>query len=111
MVASKDLQILGPLQAKVMIAVWDRESCVAKAVHEELKQSYKEDIKYTTVVSTLNTLVKKGFLTKKKSLPAHEFKAQIMVREYQHYVLAEICRMFYGGKYSALRADVAKLIK
>ncbi len=111
MVAGKDLQLLGPLQAKVMMAVWGRDTCVAKDVHEELKSSYKDDIKYTTVVSTLNTLVKKGFLSKKKSMPAHEFEAQLSVKDYQHYMISEICRMFYNGDLPALRADVKKLLK
>ena len=100
---------MGPLQAKVMIAVWDKGTCVAKDVHEMLKLSYKEDIKYTTVVSTLNTLVKKSFLSKKKLLPAHEFEAQLSINDYQCYMLKEICSMFYAGDFSALRTDIKNL--
>ena len=110
MPAENDFRPLGPLQSKVMLALWQRDACVAKVLHDDLRETYKKDIKYTTVVSTLNNLSKIGYLSKHKQSPAYVFKAEIPKSEYQNQLLGQICSVFYTGCRTSMIDDLKKLI-
>ncbi len=64
-VDGKDLEaILGPLEADVLIAVYDMGKPVrVREVYERMKGERK--IAYTTVMSTMNTLYEKGILDRR----------------------------------------------
>ena len=110
MVTESEFRLLGPLQSKIMLALWEHGECVAKLIYEDLQKTYKEDIKYTTVVSTLNNLSKAGFLKKKKKSPAYIFQAHVDKKQYQKQLLVEICRSFYANCPKSMIKDIANLI-
>ena len=56
--------VLGPLEAHVMETIWEMKKPVSvRAVYEKLRRERK--IAYTTVMSTMDTLFKKGLLNRK----------------------------------------------
>ena len=56
--------VLGPLEAHVMETIWEMKKPVSvRAVYEKLRK--KRKIAYTTVMSTMDTLFKKGLLNRK----------------------------------------------
>ncbi len=55
---------LGPLEQEIMNCVWRSKEVSVKDVHSCLKKSRK--IAYTTVMTIMTRLTKKGFLTRKK---------------------------------------------
>lgn len=57
-------RILGKLESKVMQVVWDKGEASIGQVQKEL--SRKDSLAFTTVMTTMNRLVVKGLLKKKK---------------------------------------------
>ncbi len=75
---------LGKLERDVMEVVWRAASDLSvREVHEQLRQT----VAYTTVMTTLDRLYKKGFLARAKAgkayryspaMPAHRFAMQLV---------------------------------
>jgi len=54
---------LGPLEEKVMDLLWHRQDATVRWVVDRLKK--REDVAYTTVMTIMGRLVKKGVLSRK----------------------------------------------
>ncbi len=70
--------VLGPLEAEIMEAVWDRGDVTVRDVQQVLSE--KRPIAYTTVMTTLGRLTDKGLLKRVEAQPAHHYSA-LMSRE------------------------------
>lgn len=69
----------GELEAVVMDVLWTRsEPTTVRSVHDELVT--KRQIAYTTVMSTMDNLFRKGWLTREKVGLAYEYRP-VMSRE------------------------------
>jgi predicted transcriptional regulator len=65
-------KILGRLEASIMEVLWRRSEANVREVFEEL--STKRSLAYTTVLSTMRNLERKGFLERSKSGTAHLYR-------------------------------------
>jgi predicted transcriptional regulator len=65
-------KILGKLEASIMEILWRRSEASVREVFEEL--SAKRPLAYTTVLSTMRNLERKGFLQRSKSGTAHLYR-------------------------------------
>ena len=68
-------KLLGDLEADIMQAVWNRgqEPVTVREIHEALEASRK--IAYTTVMTVMGNLARKGILQTEKSGKAHLYRA------------------------------------
>lgn len=68
-------KLLGDLEADIMQAVWSRgqEPVTVREIHEALEASRK--IAYTTVMTVMGNLARKGILQTEKSGKAHLYRA------------------------------------
>ena len=68
-------KLLGDLEADIMQAVWDRGDApvTVREIHEALEASRK--IAYTTVMTVMGNLARKGLLQAEKSGKAHLYRA------------------------------------
>lgn len=64
---------LGPLEAAVMRVVWDGGQVTVRDVYEELRR--KRRTAYTTVMTTIRNLVRKGLVVEDRSQRAHSYVA------------------------------------
>jgi predicted transcriptional regulator len=74
--------VLGPLEADVMDAVWDRGDTTVRDVHAAL--AHRRDIAYTTVMTTMTRLAAKGLLKRDTSSLAHRYRPTVTRDEYAH---------------------------
>jgi predicted transcriptional regulator len=65
-------KILGKLETSIMDVLWRRSEASVREVFEEL--SAKRTLAYTTVLSTMRNLERKGFLQRSKSGTAHLYR-------------------------------------
>jgi predicted transcriptional regulator len=65
---------LGPLEQKVMECVWKMEKVCVKDVYSCLRKRRK--IAYTTVMTVMTRLAKKGFLTRRLQGRAYLYSSQ-----------------------------------
>jgi predicted transcriptional regulator len=78
----------GDLEAVIMDRVWDRDGPVT--VRELLDELLKErDIAYTTVMSTMDNLHRKGWLARVKDRKAYRYTATASREEYSARLMQE----------------------
>lgn len=71
---------LGKLESEVMELIWKRGEASVRDLHEELAPR----LAYTTVMTTLDRLFKKGILNRRAVNRAFYYSAQVSREEYQH---------------------------
>lgn len=62
----KDKLTLGSLEKKVMECLWDSEKMTCREVHDCLHAKNKKSTAYTTLMTVMDRLYEKGFLSRKK---------------------------------------------
>jgi predicted transcriptional regulator len=73
-------QPLGPLEVAVMEILWGRGECVVRDVVDRLERP----LAYTTVMTTLDRLYKKGLLERRKYERAFLYRARLTRAEWEH---------------------------
>lgn len=73
-------EVLGPLEAEIMEAVWDQGEVTVRDVHQSLRKL--RPIAYTTVMTTLGRLADKGFVRRVEDQPAHRYSALVTRDQY-----------------------------
>jgi predicted transcriptional regulator len=81
-------KILGELENEIMEIVWQRGEANVRDVFEDLNQ--KRPLAYTTVLSTMRNLNRKGFLRRSKSGVAHLYSASCSRDEMARLVVNEV---------------------
>jgi predicted transcriptional regulator len=92
-------KVLGPLEHEILEVLWARKEASGKEIFEEIKKS--RELALTTVLTVLERLAKKGFVTKVKGesvfifTPA--FNRSEFAREVSHGVLKGIFDISASG--------------
>ena len=112
----------GDLEAVIMRRVWDHEGPVTvRELYEELQR--ERAIAYTTVMSTMDNLHRKGWLARERDGKAYRYTAVANREEYSarlmrealaeagdtEAVLSHFVAAMDGGQAEALRAVLEKL--
>src|ERR1041385_7952171 len=85
--------MLGPLEITIMETLWDRgESSV-----REVADCLDRPLAYTTVMTTLDRLFKKGLLDRRKSERAFFYVPRLTRREFEQKRTGEFVAGFFAG--------------
>ena len=87
--------VLGPLEAEVMEAVWDRGDTTVRDVHASLAR--RRDIAYTTVMTTMGRLASKGLLARDTSGLAHRYRPTLTRAEYAKSMVHSVVDWLVGS--------------
>lgn len=102
---------LGDLEQDVMTVVWQLQTTTVRAVWDKLQQS--RDIAYTTVMTTMDRLTKKGILGRTKINKAYHYSPTVTEQQWHqslsHQVLDKLVRQ-YGDLAIAQFVDVVDAI-
>lgn len=85
---------LGPLESEVMTLVWRHGECNVRQMVERLPQT----LAYTTVMTTLDRLYKKGLLERRKSQRAFLYAARVSHVQWLRRRAGEFVASFFGGE-------------
>jgi predicted transcriptional regulator len=78
----------GELEAVIMDLVWERAGAVTvRDLYDQLRT--RRDIAYTTVMSTMDNLHRKGWLEREKDGKAYRYKATASREEYSARLMRE----------------------
>ncbi len=87
--------MLGDLQIAVMEVIWELGDATVAEVHQVLLR--ERSIAYTTVLTTLRALERRGFLSHQVEGKAHRFFAKVSRGDYtQDSVERLVARLFAG---------------
>lgn len=84
---------LGHLEERVMEVVWARGESSVRAVSEQMQRP----LAYTTVMTTLDRLYKKGLLDRRKSERAFLYSARLSRQEWDRARAGELVAGFLAG--------------
>ncbi|HEV2687995.1 MAG TPA: BlaI/MecI/CopY family transcriptional regulator [Bryobacteraceae bacterium] len=84
---------LGPLEISVMDTLWDR----GEANVHEVAQRLGRPLAYTTVMTTLDRLFKKGLLNRRKSERAFLYEPRFTRQEWERRRAGELLAGFLAG--------------
>lgn len=96
--------ILTEGELRLMNILWAKGSATVKDITETLEES--EGLAYTTVLSTLQTLTKKGVVKPKKKGRAFIYYPLLKQKEARLNALSYITSRFFGGSSDALVLNV-----
>lgn len=84
---------LGPLESEVMELVWQRGECNVRQMVERLPQA----LAYTTVMTTLDRLYKKGLLERRKHQRAFVYSARVSHAQWLRRRAGEFVASLFAG--------------
>lgn len=84
---------LGSLELELMEILWSRSECSVRDVVEKLPRP----LAYTTVMTTLDRLYKKGLLNRHKSSRAFLYSAHLSRQEWERKRAADLVARFLSG--------------
>ncbi|HOT23978.1 MAG TPA: BlaI/MecI/CopY family transcriptional regulator [Thermoleophilia bacterium] len=87
---------IGSLEADILAIVWERQRTTVRTVYETLRE--RRQIAYTTVMTVMNNLVKKGLLAQDKSNIAYVYTPAIPGREVADIVLDSVVDRLLLGR-------------
>ena len=88
-------KVLGDLEAEGMDVVWVSSPCSVRGIYESLR--LKRKIAYTTVMTIMSRLAKKGLLVKEKEGPAFQYRPAVSREEFRTIVASEVISGLLDG--------------
>src|ERR1051326_6071121 len=85
---------LGPLEVRMMELLWENGEC---SVHDVIPK-LDRPLAYTTVMTTLDRLFKKGLLDRRKSERAFFYSPRLSRREWELKRAGEFVAGFFAGR-------------
>lgn len=80
--------VLGVLESAVMEALWAESGLTVNEVEERLRE--KREIAHTTVLTTLDRLYRKGYLTREKQAKAFVYAPRYTLEEFERGLTQEV---------------------
>ena len=88
-------QVLGELETAVMELIWRERELTVNQVEERLRQ--RRQIAHTTVLTTLDRMHRKGYLTREKSGKAFVYTPRYSREEFERGLAQEVLGALLGG--------------
>jgi predicted transcriptional regulator len=102
------MELIGPLQVKIMHHIWRRGPSTVHDVHNELLADPAEKrLVYTTILTVMRNLVRRGFLDQTPDGRAHRFAATIDEARYKCELLRRVRTEVFHGDLQAMIDAVA----
>ena len=100
------LSTLGRLETRVMDILWERGECNVREVAERLSRP----LAYTTVMTTLDRLFKKGFLLRHKTDRAFFYSPRLSRQEWSRQIANEFVAGFLAGPQTSREVLISGLL-
>jgi predicted transcriptional regulator len=98
--------MLGPLEHRVMETVWRRGECSVKDVYA----GFEASTAYTTVMTTMDRLYKKGLLARRKQGRAYFYSATASRDELDSSVASGFLEVLLGQRGDAAQPVLSRLV-
>lgn len=93
------MDIIGPLQLRVMKYIWKNGPSTVHAVHEALNaEKDAPTLAYTTILTVMRNLAKRNILEQTPQGRSHLFSPLLSDNEYRAHVLLSLRNDLFAGK-------------
>ena len=83
-------KILGDLESEILERVWEMEPVTVRGVYENLSLSREKKLAYTTVMTVMSRLAKKGILSQEKKGNAYLYTSNWSREELLNYAIGKV---------------------
>ena len=90
----------------VLAALWSLKEATVRQVVDEIAEHYELEYAYTTILTVLRQLYRKGWVRRKKAGHAHRYLPELEQRQVRLESISRILWSLYDGEASAMIADV-----
>ena len=101
-------QVLGKLEAEVMQALWQQSNQTVSEVEEYLLR--KREIAHTTVLTTLDRMYRKGYLTREKHGKAFHYAPRYDRDQFERKLAQEVLGALLGGMGEPVLSTFVELV-
>jgi len=102
------MEPLGRLQLRIMHHIWKTGPCTVQEMHAAMNAiQATRSLAYTTFLTVLRNLTKRGFLNQVKGNRAHVFMPLIDERTYKLAMVRQVRRELCGGDVAVLLGYLA----
>lgn len=101
-------QVLGKLEAEVMQILWQRPGQTVNEVEEKLR--HKREIAHTTVLTTLDRMHRKCYLTRERQGKAFVYSPRYSREEFEREMAQEVLGALLGGLGEPVLSTFVELI-
>lgn len=92
------MEIIGPLQLRVMHHIWKNGECTVHDVHGSLNgEEDAPKLAYTTILTVMRNLARRNILHQKPAGRSHMFSPVVSESEYKEALLKQIGEDFFSG--------------
>jgi len=81
---------LGPLEREVMEMVWGRQETGGEASVREVYLAFNQRLAYTTLMTTLDRLHKKGLLNRRKAGRAFRYSPRVSSQDFERGIARDV---------------------
>lgn len=89
------------LELQILKILWRRSPCIARDVQTALAEEGR-DLAKTTVITTLNTMVDKQYLSRTKQRNSFLFSPRVSEEDVSRHMLGDVVRRVFNGSTSAV---------
>ena len=93
--------MLTPLELDIMKAVWRKPPATVRDVQEEIRPA--RDLAYTTVLTIMDRLYQKGFLTRRLESRTHYYEPAIAYSDVRSEAVRNLIESFFEGSRTGLQ--------
>jgi BlaI family penicillinase repressor len=103
------METIGPLQLRVMHFLWSQGPATVSTVQEYINgQAASRPLAYTTILTVMRNLSRRGFLSQTPQRRSHLFTPLIDERSYKLGMLRQLRHDLFAGQVSGLLAYLAQ---
>lgn len=100
---SEHMEIIGPLQLRVMHHIWEHGGCTVHDVHSSLNaEPEAPKLAYTTILTVMRNLARRNILQQKPAGRSHMFSPEISEADYKEALLKQIGEDFFSGDHARM---------
>ncbi|MBL8206224.1 MAG: BlaI/MecI/CopY family transcriptional regulator [Blastocatellia bacterium] len=101
-------QVLGKLEAEVMQVLWQHPNQTVSDVEEHLRR--KRTIAHTTVLTTLDRMYRKGYLTRERAGKAFVYAPRYDREQFERELAQEVLGALLGGMGEPVLSTFVELV-
>ncbi len=103
------METIGPLQLRVMHFLWSQGPATVNTVQEYInQQTANRPLAYTTILTVMRNLARRGFLSQTPQRRSHLFTPLIDERSYKLGMLRHLRHDLFAGQVTGLLAYLAQ---
>lgn len=95
-------------ELEILKIIWRHGALSASAVRDKLAEESGRDLAHTSVITTLNVMTDKGYLSRKKDGKSFRFRARVRENTISKGMVGDLVDRVFGGSAGAMMLNLVE---